>query len=189
MSGFDDEPLPLYGLPDDWPGERRRRSHLGRGGGELLDIWSGSHSVLGSEDGIVVCSQRRAIPGASVAGSPRVAKPERLIRFDAAFEAILTAHQAELAELRQTSGKPAMDRLTHELDETAERIADDPAAWQPSQLTIDGIDVEAIEITHDGWWAVLHIGTGEVADVFVVGPPGTRPTPLALKSVSADDYQ
>jgi hypothetical protein len=171
------KPLPLYGLPDDWPGDRRRRSHGGQRGSDVVDIWSGSHGVPGSDGAIVVCSQRRAIH-----------RPEHLIRFDAAFEVILTAHQDELAELRRTSGRPAMDRLTCELDETAQRIGHDVASWQPSQLTIDGNGVEAIEITHDGWWLVLHIGIGEVADVYVFGPPGTRPTPLALQSVSATAY-
>jgi hypothetical protein len=82
-----------------------------------------------------------------------------------------------------------MDRLTYELDETAQRIGHDAASWQPSQLTIDASSVEAIEMTHDGWWVVLHIGIGEVADVFVFGPPGNRPTSLALQSVSPTAYQ
>jgi hypothetical protein len=185
----EEEPLPLYGLPDDRPGERRRMSHGGLRGGEVLDIWSGSHGVAGSEGAIVVCSQRRAIHGGSTAGSPRLTGPEHLIRYDAALEATLSAHEDELAELRRTRGRPAMGRLVHELDEAAKRIGRDATAWQDSQLTIDGDAVEAIEIAHDGWWLVLHIGSGEVADVYVFGPPGTRPTPLALKGISAADYQ
>jgi hypothetical protein len=82
-----------------------------------------------------------------------------------------------------------MDRLVYELDEAARRIGHDAASWQPSQLTIDASSVEAIEITHDGWWLVLHIGIGEVADVYVYGPPGARATPLALQSISAAAYQ
>jgi ABC-type bacteriocin/lantibiotic exporter with double-glycine peptidase domain len=102
---------------------------------------------------------------------------------------MLTAHEDELAELRRTSGRPARDRLVFELDEAAQRIGHDAASWQASQLTIDGTTVEAIEMTHDGWWLVLHIGTGEVADVYVFGPPGGRPTPLALQSVNEAAYQ
>jgi hypothetical protein len=136
---------------------------------------------------IVVCSQRRAIHGA--AGSPRVTGPEHLIRFDAGLEAMLSAHEDELAALRRMSGRPAVDRLVYELDEAARRIGHDAASWQASQLTIDGTTVEAIEMTHDGWWLVLHIGTGEVADLYVFGPPGARPTPLALQSVNAAAYQ
>lgn len=75
-----------------------------------------------------------------------------------------------------------------ELDETAGQIAHDTASWQSSQLTIDGTTVEAIEMTHNGWWVVLRIGTDEVADVYVFGPPGARPTPLVLHSVSDDAY-
>lgn len=82
-----------------------------------------------------------------------------------------------------------MDPLNNALYETAQRIGHDAASWQPSQLTIDGNRVEAIEMTHDGWWVVLHIGIGEVADVYVFGPPGTRPTPLALQSVSEAAYR
>ena len=183
MSGAGEQPLPLYGLPDDWPGERRERS-----GGPLLNIWSGSHRIPGSDDAIVVCSQRRAMHGGPIAGGPRVTGPEHLIRFDAAFELMLTAHEDELAELRRTSPRAARDRLVLELDEAARRIAHDAASWQPSQLTIDGSTAEAIEMTHDGWWLVLHIGLGEIADVYVFGPPGAWPTPLAIQTVSSADY-
>jgi hypothetical protein len=189
MSGVGEEPLPLYGLPDDWSGERHRRSHGGQRGSDVLDVWSGSHRVAGSDGEIVCCSQRRAIHGGPVAGSPRVTGPEHLIRFDAAFDAMLSAHEDELAALRSTSGSPAVKRRVHELDEAARRIGDDGAAWQRSQLTIDGNTVEAIEITHDRWWLVVHIGIGEVADVYVFGPAGARPAPLALQSVSAATYQ
>ena len=189
MSGADEEPLPLYGLPDDWPGERRRRSHGGQRGSDVLDTWSGSHHVPGSDGAIVVCSQRRAIHRGPPAGPPPVTGPEHLIRFDAALEAMLSAHEDELAALRSTAGRPAVDRLVYELDDAAHRIGHDAASWQPSQLTIDGNSVEAIEITHDGWWLVLHIGSGEVADVYVYGPPASRPTPLVLQSVSAAAYQ
>jgi hypothetical protein len=102
---------------------------------------------------------------------------------------MLSAHEDELAELRTTSGRPAVDRLVYELDEAARRIGHDATSWEASQLTIDGRSVEAIEITHDGWWLVLHIGIGEVADVYVYGPPGARPTPLALGSVNAAAYR
>ena len=179
----------MYGLPDDWPGERGRRSHGGRHGSDVLDIWSGSHRVPGSDGAIVVCSQRRAIHEAPAAGSPRVTGPEHLIRFDAAFEAMLTAHEDELAELRRTSARPARDRLVYELDDAARRIGQDAASWRPSQLTIDGSRVDAIEMTYEGWWLVLHIGIGEVADVYVFGPPGARPAPLVLQSVSASPSQ
>jgi hypothetical protein len=188
MSGAREEPLSLYGLPHDWPGERRRLSHGGGRDSDVLDTWSGSHRVPGSDATIVVCSQRRAHHGGPIAGS-RVTGPEHLIRFDAAFEVMLTAHEDELAALRRTSGKPAMDRLVYQLDETARRIGHDAASWQPSQLTIDGSSVEAIEITHDGWWLVLHLGIGEVADVYVYGPPSARPTPLALQSINTAAYQ
>lgn len=122
MGGAGEEPLPLYGLPDDWPGERRRRSHGGLRRRDALDIWSGSHRVAGSDGAIVVFCQRRAIHGGPVAGSPLVTGPEHLIRFDAAFEDMLTADEDELAALRRTSGRPAMDRLVYELDEAAQRI-------------------------------------------------------------------
>ena len=102
---------------------------------------------------------------------------------------ILAAHQDDAAALRVTSGTPAVHRLTDELVETAQRIGHDAAAWQPSQLTIDGRGVEAIEIAHEGWWVVLHIGIGEVADVYVFGPPATRPSPLVLQSVAEAAYQ
>ena len=49
-----------------------------------------------------------------------------------------------------------------ELDEAARRIGHDAASWLASQLTIDGTTVEAIEITREGWWLVMHIGIGEV---------------------------
>jgi hypothetical protein len=68
-------------------------------------------------------------------------------------------------------------------------MADDATSWQPAQLTIDGRSVKAIELTHDGWWLVLHIGIAEVVDVYVFGPPGARPTPLVLQSVSETAYQ
>lgn len=137
MNGAGEEPLPLYGLPDYWPGERRRRSHGGQRGRDVLDIWSGNHCVPGSDGAIVVCSQRRAIHGRPAAGRPRVTGPKHLIRFDAALEAMLTAHEDELAELRRTSGRPARDRLVFELDEAAQRIGHDAASWQASQLTIE----------------------------------------------------
>lgn len=54
---------------------------------------------------------------------------------------------------------------------------------------IDGRHAEAIEISHEGWWVVLHIGIGEFADVYVFGSPGTRPTPLELHSVTEAAYQ
>ena len=132
-----------------------------------------------------MCSQRRAIHGGPTAGS-RITGPEHLIRFDAALEMILAAHQDELAALRETS--PPMDRLT-ELVEAARLIGGDAESWQPSQLTIDGSSVEAIEMTYAGWWVVLHIGIGEVADVYVFGPAGARPTPLGLQSVTQAAYQ
>jgi len=71
----------------------------------------------------------------------------------------------------------------------ARRVGHDAASWQPSHLTIDGGAVEAIEMTHQGWWLVLHIGIREVADGYVFGPPGARPTQLDLESVSATAYQ
>jgi hypothetical protein len=188
MSGAGEEPLPLYGLPDDWPGERRRTSHGGHRGSDVLDTWSSGHRVAGSDGEIVVCSQRRAIHGGPPAGPPRVTGPEHLIRYDAALAAILSAHEDELAELRRTTGPPAVRRRVLELDEAARRIGHAAASWQPSQLTIDGRSVAAIELTHDGWWLVLHIGIGELADVYVIGPPGARPAPLALQSVSAAAY-
>jgi hypothetical protein len=82
-----------------------------------------------------------------------------------------------------------MDRLVHELHEAAWRIGYDAASWQPSQLTIDDSEVEAIEMTRDGWWVVLHIGIDEVADVYVYGPHGGRPAPLVLQRVSPDAYR
>jgi hypothetical protein len=102
---------------------------------------------------------------------------------------MLTAHEDELAELRRTSARPARDRLVYELDDAARRIGQDAASWRPSQLTIDGSRVDAIEMTYEGWWLVLHIGIGEVADVYVFGPPGARPAPLVLQSVSASPSQ
>lgn len=120
MNGADEEPLPLYGLAAGWRSERRRRSRGGNGGTDALDIWSGSHRVPGSDGEIVVCSQRRAIHGGPTAGS-RVTGPEHLIRFDAAFEMILAAHQDELAALRRTGGRSAMDGLNCALNETAQR--------------------------------------------------------------------
>jgi len=136
-----------------------------------------------------VCSQRRAIHRGSTLGSARVTGPAELIRYDAALEAILSAHEGELEVLRTMSGANAVRDRVVELDATAQQIANDAASWQPSQLTIDGRSVEAIEMTHDGWWLVLHIGIGEVADVYVFGPPATRPTPLVLQSVSAAAYE
>jgi hypothetical protein len=159
MSSAVEEPLLQYGLVADWRGERRQRSRGGGRGQDVLDIWSGSHRVPGTDRAVVVCSQRRAIHGGPASGARRVTGPEHLIRFDAALEMILAAHQDELAALRRTSGKAARHRLTHELDETARQIGHDAASWQPSQLTIDGHRVEAIEIAHDGWWVVLHIGS------------------------------
>jgi hypothetical protein len=181
MSGDRDERLPLYGLPDDWPGERRL-------GARDADVWEGHHAC---EDGdvIVVRIQRRAIHGALPRGSPRVTGPEHLIRFDAALDAMLSALESELAAVRSSSVTAAMKLRVRELDEAARRIGHDAASWQPSELTIDGSSVEAIEITHDCWWLVLHIGIGEVADVYVYGPPGARPAPLALQSVSEAAYQ
>jgi len=187
MSGGGEEPLPSYGLPGDWAGERRRTSHGGQRGSDVLDVWSGGHHVPGGDGAIVVCSQRRAIHGAG--GSPRVTGPEYLIRSDAALAAMLSAHESELTALRETRGSTVVKRRVFELDQAARRIGYDAASWQPSQLTIDGTAVEAIEITHGGWWLVLHIGLGEVADVYVYGPPGARPTPLALQSVSPAGYQ
>jgi hypothetical protein len=186
MSGAGDEPLPLYGLPDAWPGERRRRKH-GPRGKDVLDVWSGRHSLTGSDSAIEVCSQRRAIHE-GLCGSLRVKGPEDLIRLDAAWAAIVSAHEEELEALRTTSGPDAVRHRVHELDEAAQRIAHDAAAWQSSQLTIDGRSVEAIEMTYNGWWVVLHIGIDEVADVYVYGPPGARPTPLVLESVSPAAY-
>jgi hypothetical protein len=186
MGSAGQEPLPLYGLPDDWPGERHRRSHGGKRGSDVLDIWSGRHDVPGHDGAIVVCSQRRAIHGA--AGLRRVTGPDHLIKFDAALEMMLSAHEDELEALRVTSGSPAVSLRVHELHDEAQRIGHNAGSWQPSRLTIDGHRVEAVEMTHDGWWLVLHIGIGEVADVYVFGSPGERPTPLALQSVSTADY-
>ncbi|MGA3362109.1 MAG: hypothetical protein ABSD82_08770 [Solirubrobacteraceae bacterium] len=75
------------------------------------------------------------------------------------------------------------------MDEAARRIGHDPASWSPSELTIDGRTVEAIEITYDGWWLVLHIGIGEVADVFVFGPPRRATHTAPTQSVSASACQ
>jgi hypothetical protein len=135
---------------------------------------------------IVVCSQRRAIHGV---GAPRVTGPEDLVRLDAAWEVIMGAHEGELEALRKTSGPAAGRHRANDLDQVAQRMADDATSWQPAQLTIDGRSVKAIELTHDGWWLVLHIGIAEVVDVYVFGPPGARPTPLVLQSVSETAYQ
>jgi hypothetical protein len=108
---------------------------------------------------------------------------------DAAWDVIVSAHEGELEALRTTSGANAVRDRVGELDATAQQIANDAASWQPSHLTIDGSSVEASEMTHDGWWLVLYIGIDEVADVYVFGPPGTRPTPLVLQSVSAAAYE
>ena len=188
MTDVFEPPLPLYGLAADWPGERRRRSGGGRGGSELLDIWSGSHEAPGTRGAVVVCAQRRAIHGGPAAGSPRATGPAHLIRYDAAFELILSAHEDELASLRLAGETSAMRRLTYELDGTARRIGHDAGSWRPAQLTIDGRAVDAIGITYDGWWLVLYIGIGELADVYVFGPPGTRPAPLELQSVTEAAY-
>jgi hypothetical protein len=181
MSGDGEERLPVYGLPNDWPGERRLGAHG-------ADVWEGHHAFE-NDDVIVVHVQRRAIHGALPRGSRRIIGPEHLIRFDAALDAMLSAHGSELAAVRSSSGTAAMKLRVRDLDEAARRIGHDAASWQPSELTIDGSRVEAIEITHDGWWLVLHIGIGEVADVYVYGPPASRPTPLTLQSVSEAAYQ
>jgi hypothetical protein len=101
----------------------------------------------------------------------------------------MSAHEDELEALRATSGPTAVRHRVGEWDATAQQLANDAASWQPSQLTIDGSSVEAIEMTYDGWWLVLHIGIGEVAHMYVFGPPATRPTPLVLQSVSAAAYE
>ena len=98
MSGANEEPLPLYGLPDDWPGERCLGAHD-------VDVWEGHH-VAENDDLVVVHIQRRAIHGGTHPGSPRVTGPEHLIRFDAAFEAMLRADQA-MVSAREAS------RLAH----------------------------------------------------------------------------
>lgn len=186
MTSADEEPLPLYGLPDDWPGERSRRSHGGKRGSDVLDTWSCSHLVPASDDAIVVESQRRAIHGGGAAGSPRVTGPEHLVKADAALALILAANEAKLQALRQSGGdvRPPVS----ELWEDAQHVALDTAAWRHAELLLDSVAVDAIETTYEGWWLVLHIGDAEVADVYVYGPPRTRPDPLVLQRISDDAY-
>ena len=187
MSGADEEPLPLYGLPDSWPGEHRRRSHGGgRRGSDVLDTWSSGHSVPGGDGEIVVCSQRRAIHGALPAGSPRGDGPEHLVKADAALELILAANEAKLQALRERGGdvRPPVK----ELRDAAERVALDASAWRPAELLIHGVAADAIETSYEGWWLVLHIGGDGIADVYVHGPPRARPEPLVLQRVSDKDY-
>ena len=77
---------------------------------------------------------------------------------------------------------------TEELWAAAQRVALDTAAWRPAELLVDGVAADAIEISDDGWWLVLHVGVEEVADVYVYGPPHARPEPLALQRIRDKDY-
>ena len=187
MSGAGEEPLPLYGLPGSWPGERRRRSHGGgERGSDVLNRWSSSHCVPGSDGEIVVCSQRRAIHGAGSAGSPRVTGPVHLVKADAALAVILAANETKLQALRESGGhvRPPVK----ELWEAAQRVALDTAAWRPAELLLDGVAADAIETSYEGWWLVLHIGVHGIADIYVYGPPRARPEPLVLQRVSDKDH-
>ena len=187
MSGAGEEPLPLYGLPDSWPGESRRRSHGGgERGSDVLDTWSFGHCVPGSDGEIVVCSQRRAIHGALPVGSPRVTGPLRLVKADAALELILAANERKLQALRESGGD--VRPPTNEFWEAAQRVALDRAAWRPAELLLDGVAADAIETSYEGWWLVLHIGIDGIADIYVYGPPRARPEPLVLHRVSDKDH-
>jgi len=114
-----------------------------------------------------------------------VTGPEHLVKADAAIEVMLAANETRLQALRESGAD--VRPPAKELWEAAQGVALDLAAWGPAELILDG--VAAIETSYEGWWLVLHIGIGEVADVYVIGPTGTRPTPLALNSVSAAAYQ
>jgi hypothetical protein len=188
-----EEPLPLYGLAADWRGDRRRRERSSRKGSDVLTIWSGVHFTPGTGEEIVVRAQRRAIHRGPDPGALRVTGPEELVKRDAAWAMVAASRAAEGAALRAVTDPGDWKRVhaaySEAIDDVAQEISREDERWKPADLTIDDAVVNAIEATcDDGWWVVLHIGVGEIADVFVYGPPGTRPTPLKLQSVSADAY-
>jgi hypothetical protein len=184
-----EEPLPMYGLTEAWRGDRRRRERGGRTGSDVLDVWAGVHYTPNTGEEIVVRTQRRAIHGGPDPAAPRVTGPEQLVKHDAAWSMVEASRAADFAALRAATD-PGEWRRVHAayskaMDDDAERISRDDGQWQPVDLTIDGSTVDAIEATWEGWWVVLHIGVGEIADVLIYGPSSARPMPLQLQSLSA----
>jgi hypothetical protein len=176
-----EERLPLYGLVEQWRGIRRVGGHGAAGNPDVWDQWEARHELSDCEhDAIVVHTQRRAIHGGLPMVGPRVTGAEHLIKSDAVFAAMLRAEGK-----RDPAG---LKRKVEELHQTSLKIANDATAWKPGALLIDGRRVAGIETNWDGWWVVLHIGFDEVADVYVYGPPGSKPNPLALEQLAAETY-
>jgi hypothetical protein len=174
-------PLSLYGLSEQWSGTRRSGGHGHAGNPEVWDQWDAIHerSTI-DNDAIVVHTQRRAIHGGLPMVGPRTTGPEDLIKSDAVFAAMLACEgQRDRAGLR--------DKV-EALHAECRKIGTDEASWHPAQLTIDGKQVVGVATDWNGWWVVLHVGIDETADVYVYGPPGTKPDPLALEQVSLDAY-
>lgn len=174
--------LPIHGLVGGRlvPGVSRGRSF------GVLDVWEERYVLPESEDEerpVRVHSQRRAIHGGSRAvGTPLTAGPSELVRYDAASQVVLSANEERFVELRERGDSEARHELARELSEIAEQLSEDDLAWRAVPITIDGDPVEAIELECEGWWVVLHVGRGKIADVWVCGPPGTRPDTLALET-------
>ncbi|MGD0198412.1 MAG: hypothetical protein ABSC56_10990 [Solirubrobacteraceae bacterium] len=192
MAQVPEEHLPLYGLAADWRGDRRLREHGGRKSSDVLNVWAGVHYTPVTGEEIVVRTQRRAIDGGLDPEAPPVTGSEQLVKLDAAWAMVAASRAADGAALREATDPSDWKRVhaaySQEMDDVAQEISRQDEHWKAADLTIDGVAVNAIEATCDGWWVVLHLGVGEVADVFVYGPPGARPTPLKLETVSADAY-
>jgi hypothetical protein len=179
--------LPVYGLV----GGLRASDGFTRGpatSGGVWDAWHQPYSLPDRpDDALCVYTQRRAIhrDGKPLA-TLRVTGPVALIRSDAARAVMLRADDARLVELRRSGDTEALRERVNELVMTADRIGEDDHAWRPAPLTIDGEPVEAVELDWEGWWVLIHVGVGKLADVYVFGPPGSKPEPLELETITPD---
>jgi hypothetical protein len=151
--------------------------------------WYAPYVLPGNaEEAIRVRTSRRAV----AAGSQRRARSIDESRSEAVGELLMHANRNRLSELHaraQAKGdKDAVRERLEELFETAGGIGADDSAWLPARLTIDDEPVEAIELEWDGWWLVLHVNEGAVADVWVSGPPDSKPDRLILEAIDTSAY-
>lgn len=183
----EEQRLPMYGLVGG-----RRVPGISRGGRPgRWDSWEERYlwpDMQDEDQPIKVHAQRRAIHGGGTSvGSRRVTGSLDLVRSDAAWAVIMCATEEHLGEIRRTHGPQALRERSQELFAASLRLGEDESAWRPAQLTIDSEPVDAIELNWEDSWVVLHIGHDKVADVWVCGPPGTKPEPLAVDAHGQDN--
>jgi hypothetical protein len=176
----EEDPLSLYWLPDDWSGQRWRTSWG-------WDRWELVHQLRGTENFILVGTQRRAIHHQGPKpGLPRVIGRARLIKFDALVGMLLA--RDERARHHRPADSADSRANVNALYAMANQVVDDDSLWSRAGLTVEGRQVEAVEITLEQWWLIVAMDLAGLSHIYAFGSPATRPDPLTLERVSADAY-